>query len=223
MKAQPRYFEAYPTLAEAACEVGAVDDAIRILHEAVRLAPDNDAILARLARIYYSKWRYLEARSAISRAIDLSPETAGYYSLLGRTLHKLNLLGEAERAFGKAIDLEPRNADHHYRLGRLLLACGEREAAEQAFRQTIKLQPENALACEGLAQARRPLEPIDARKMQTLLHDQNLSDKDRVSLHFGLGMHFDAQADYASAYAHISKGNALTAAGATPCSRHPCG
>ena len=215
VKAHPRYFDAYPKLADAAFEIGAVDDAFRVLHEAARLKPEDDSVLARLAGIHLAQGNHLEARSAISRAIRINPGTADHYNLLGRILHKLNILDDAESMLRKAIELEPRNAKHHFRLGGLLHACGKRENAVKSIRQAIKLDPEKVNAWAGLARTCKTLEPGDIRKMQALLQDRELSDQERISLHFGLGTHFDVQGDYETAYAHILKGNALQASGPT--------
>ena len=210
VKAHPRYFNAYPTLAEAALEIGAVDDAIKVLQEALKLEPENAAVYAQLAEIHHARQDFLSARTAVTRAIDINPENAEHYNLLSKILNRMNLADEAAAMARKAITLRPDAADYHHCLGVALMMSGNPGEAGRSLRRAIRLQPDHAYARANLAEiTQHRAHDEDMRAMENLLHEGDRSDKQVISLHFGLGKAFEDIGDYAQAFQHFARGNAL--------------
>jgi len=210
VKAHPRYFDAYPTLAEAAMKIGAVDDAIKVLEEALKLEPENTAVHAQLAEIHHARHDFLSARTAVSRAIDINPENAEHYNLSSKILNRMNLTDEAAAMARKAIALRPDAADYHHSMGIALMMSGNPGEAGRSLRRAIRLQPDHAYAHANLAELTQHLaHDADMSTMETLLHEGNLPDKQAISLHFGLGKAFEDFGDYAQAFQHFARGNAL--------------
>ena len=216
MKTHPRFFDAYPNLAVAAFEIGAVDDAIKVLLEALKLAPENAAAYAQLAKVQHSQRNYLEARASITRAIRINPKNAAHYNLLARILYKMNLADEAATMAGKAISLNPDVAAYHHSLGVALMTSDNFEAAAHSFRRATRLQADYTHAHAMLAEVKQHLtHDEEMGTMETLLLKDDLSDQHAINLHFGLGKAFDDLGDYARAFKHFAQGNALTQASST--------
>jgi len=78
------------------------------------------------------------------------------------------------------------------------------------LRRAIRLQPDHAYAHANLAEVTQyRTHDEDMRAMEALLLEDDLPDKQVISLHFGLGKAFEDIGYYAQAFQHFAQGNAL--------------
>ena len=106
--------------------------------------------------------------------------------------------------------LKPDFPEIHYNLGIALEEMGDLPGAENAFRAALRNNPRFALAhykLAGLLGGKLPENDLAAQRR--LLAETDLTDAERLSLHFGLGRVLDARGEYAEAAAHLDRGNAL--------------
>ncbi|MBZ5606861.1 MAG: tetratricopeptide repeat protein [Acidobacteriia bacterium] len=111
-------------------------DALRLLEEAQRIAPDDARIPAEQGRIYLSLGQPDQALVAFGRALALAPHSADAFNNRGAALLALDQKQAAREDFERALEIDPCQFDARlnlHRLGRPLpapAAC--RYSAEQA-------------------------------------------------------------------------------------------
>ncbi len=126
---------------------------------------------------------------------------------------KYGRLDEAEACFRDALRADPTSADSWLRLARIQQERGDFELACQSARSSLAIRPKMADAYRMLAfilGSRLPDD--DARSMQALIQDTEVSADDRALLRFGLATALDRRGLFAEAAAHVDAANALQAA-----------
>jgi Flp pilus assembly protein TadD/tRNA A-37 threonylcarbamoyl transferase component Bud32 len=128
---------------------GAVDEAIAVCNEAIRLKPDyayayNNLGIALKNKGLQHKEALDEAVAAYKEAIRLKPKFAEAYDNLGVVLGHKGAWKEALDAHRKAIDLKRGDAEAYGNLGHTLVRKGDLDDAITAFREAIRLKPKFA-------------------------------------------------------------------------------
>ena len=91
----PNYLPAYNALAEAHLRLGQTDEAIEVLTEGLRRAPNDPVLLNNLGMTLFLERRYEEALPHFERAAAVRPEDATYRANQAATL---GMLGRADEA-----------------------------------------------------------------------------------------------------------------------------
>jgi len=118
-------------------ETGEVAQAIDMLTETMREAPDLIEAKLNLSLAYLQAHRFGEAEQLLSRVVEHEPKS-------GRAWHSLGLCAEmrndelaATAAYSRAIQFQPTFADSYIRLGRLLAKRGELDRAMALYEQGL--------------------------------------------------------------------------------------
>jgi cytochrome c-type biogenesis protein CcmH/NrfG len=132
---------------------GRVDNAIKLLEEAIKLAPDFFHAHNNLGILYQAVKRYGEAESEFKRSHQLSPKTERPLVNLGSlyieqsNLEKTDkeasgkLLDQALDALEEAVKLNPRSAPAYFLLGQANYKSSFWEEAATAFKKVMALDP----------------------------------------------------------------------------------
>jgi len=141
---------------------GELEEAERVLAEALRKNPDDPQTIGETGLIRLRQGRHTEARELFERALGLDADnrgkwksliaTADFWKLMressaARDVKNLDLAEEKARA---ALRLDPRNADGVALLGGIAADRGDPAEAERLFRRAIALDPANGAAIRGL-------------------------------------------------------------------------
>lgn len=92
--------------------------------------------------------------------------------------------------------------------GHALRAAGRRAEAVDAYRRSLALAPGLGEAWWGLTNLGAGVTPDDAAAMEVQLGRLDLSEEDRVHLHFALGRAHEAGGRYEEAFRSYAEGNA---------------
>src|ERR1035438_6761123 len=138
---------------------GRVDDALALLENQVRSAPENAEAHSLLCRVYLTVDQWDPAIAACERAVKLDPENSGYHLWLGRSygekaehagaLSAGHLALGVRDQFETAVRLNPKSVDARgdladfYLQAPWLLGGGTQKAENQA-RELAKLEPAQA-------------------------------------------------------------------------------
>src|ERR1700730_4592815 len=202
---------------------GREDEAIAAYRRAIACAPHLVEAQVRLGNVLSLGDKTSEAIACWRKAASMQPaSTLGRISL-AKALSEEGEVTAAEECLRGAIAADPASADAHSILGELLTRTGRFAEAAPFFEQTIALQPRHTLAYfslthgQAITAAERPL----LQRMDLLLADRNLADRDRVNLHFALGKALDDLGEYEQAMRHFDEANRIEAqlqklAGRTP-------
>lgn len=108
---------------------------------ALKLAPNNAAILVNLGLIDYRERKFPEAEARLKTIVRNEPETALAWLLLGIVYYDQEKLDHALAALAQAVVLAPKDPRTHHYLGVTIGRKGWYSGAEEEMRKAIELQP----------------------------------------------------------------------------------
>ncbi|MET0082180.1 MAG: sulfotransferase [Sedimenticola sp.] len=130
---------------------GNAEKAVRLLREAIRLAPETPAYYCNLGDIYRSNTRHAEAIDNYRIALQKNSGYAIAHNNMGISLIELGQYDEAVDCFRRVIDNGAGNVDTLVNLGHALDKIGKASEAENIFKRAVGLDPANIKAYLGLA------------------------------------------------------------------------
>jgi len=198
---------------------GKEDGALAALRTATALDPELAEAHGKAANILRRRNRLEDAASSYEQAFNASP--ASVYGLLCKGL-ALGTVGrgiEAEAHLKEVVARPPANAsDEYWRVeaectrGHLLSEAGRFGEAGAAFERSIELAPWQATTAHlGLVRSKKIAEddrPIVERVVKRL-GGTDLTERERMILHFAAGKAFDDLRDYGAAMEHFDAANRI--------------
>lgn len=212
VKARPDDWPNYAQAGALLLALGRTAEALPLLRRALEMAPEQPHVLNNLAAALRKSGDDREAEALLERAVALDPSYRDAAGNLARLLAAggANSVDEAIHRLRRAVALDPNLIDARSRLGNALLVVGRVEEARTCFISAIEGAPQFAQLYRYLAQT-DPLALTDEHlaAAQSLLQTE-LHIADRISVHFALGMAFDARGQYARAFEHFVSANAAS-------------
>jgi tetratricopeptide (TPR) repeat protein len=139
-------------LATAYGSLDRFDDAVVVLQEQAKLAPQDPQPQAVLGLTLRQAKRYAEARQAFEKAAQLAPDDLAVFN----QLVDLDLLDKhfdvARQRIRRQFQKSPNLPAGHYWEGKILAAEGKWDAAEAELQKTIQLDPNFSTAYDLLVQ-----------------------------------------------------------------------
>ena len=210
LELKPDFAEAWYNLGNALKDQGNPDEAVACCRRALQLKPDFTEAQVILADALKDQGKLDEAIAGYRRALELKPHGAAAHNGLGAALWEQGKLDESLACYRRAVQLEPGFAQAHSNLGSALEEMGDLPGAEDAFRAALRHDARFALAHYQLAALLGgKLPQPDLESQRRLLEQPELTDAERLLLHFGLAQVLDARGEYADAAEHLDRGNAL--------------
>lgn len=201
-----------------------IDEALRALQRAGRLAPRDWSIWDNLALALQRHADLSGAARAFRTSLELAPAQAGVWSNAAANELESGNPGEALRLAREAIRLAPDLAVAHLNAGNALSATGLHAEAEAAFLRAISLQPNLCPALLSLGREQNLCGNVDgaiATTRRALAIEPGYADA-----HVNLASYLNSLGDVVSATIHYRRAlelkPGLTAAGsgALYCSLH---
>jgi tetratricopeptide (TPR) repeat protein len=104
-----------------------------------------------LARVYYLKGNYEEARALAKKSMMLSPKEVGPRLLYGLSLQRLGRLDEASTVYHDLLVLAPANSDACYYLGEILIQQGKPCEAREYLSKVVDADPLGEVGQKAIA------------------------------------------------------------------------
>ncbi len=192
---------------------GRLDEAARFYEAARALQPGDPRFHADFGSLSAARGDHDESARHYLAAVTLDPSFVEGHQGQGQALLELGLLDEAETCFGAALRLDPTLATSWVGLARLQSERGDFELSCQSARAALVHQPSHGDAHWRLAiTLKERLADVEVQAMEDLLGRNDLPDRDRSLLHFGLASVLDARGYFERAAAHLETANALQTA-----------
>jgi tetratricopeptide (TPR) repeat protein len=210
LELKPEFAEAHNNLGIALNGQGKLDEAVAAYRRALELKPDFADAHNNLGNVLKDQGKLEEAVAAYRRSLELKPDFADAHNNLGTALKDQGKLNEAAAAYRRALELKPDFAEAHSNLGSALEQMGDFAGAEGSLRAALRHNSRFTIAHYKLAEllgGKLPEEDLAAQRR--LLEELELTDAQRLFLHFGLAQVLDARGEYAEAAEHLDRGNAL--------------
>ena len=114
------------------------EEAITILKDIIKNAPENEKITNLLGEIYFEQERYKEAASIYMASLRYHPGSFDIYYNLGMIYTMMNDFGRAKEFYEKAAEVNSLAYNAKLNLGQIALIYGDLDEAENYFRQSLK-------------------------------------------------------------------------------------
>lgn len=125
-------------------KLGRLDDAKRVLQQALTINPDLSIPALLLGMIAMREGDTLEAEAQYRTAIDIQPDLAEPHNNLAGILARRGSFAEAAYEYEKAIQGDPANAQIRQNYSVLLAHTGALSQAEVEAREAVRLEPKSA-------------------------------------------------------------------------------
>ncbi len=151
-----------------------------------------------------------DAVAHYERALFLRPDHADAHNNLGTALQAQGRADDAAAHFGRALALDPDHAAAHNNLGTVFRDEGRFADAMAHYERAIAIRPDYTEAHFNRAEL-KTFHPGDAdlKSLEALAAGDNMSADNAPYLHFALAKALEECGDYARAFEHLRKGNAL--------------
>lgn len=149
-------------------QAGRLDQAERILGEALSIAPQDPDANHLMGLVYHQAGRSDLAAPLLERAVKAAPKAAIIRVNLGVALEAIDRGDNAIRHYRKAIRHEPAYALAHNNLGHALRQKGQFLEALTAYQRALELQPDHVGAVRGLVHV--------LQRLRTVKHDANVAE-----------------------------------------------
>ena len=120
-KVPSRRGEIYKNVALIYQTQGKVEDAKRVIKEAVRLNPDDTGLMLTEANLYLETKDMVTYKTLITGILAKNPSNSELYYNLGVIAYNNKQMGEAETMYKKAIEIDPKNANANLNMAILKL------------------------------------------------------------------------------------------------------
>ncbi|MBI2444357.1 MAG: tetratricopeptide repeat protein [Candidatus Magasanikbacteria bacterium] len=148
IKINNRAAAAYRGLADSYAARQMLEEARETYRFVLRLEPDDDSVLTRLAEIAESQGDLEEAVSYYEQAVVLNDNLAPRFYHLAELLLKLNQPAAAREAIRSAVTLEDKNPRYLDMRLETAILCGDQADAEAMYRELRLVNPENQKLAE---------------------------------------------------------------------------
>ena len=207
---EPNHADAWHLSGVINAQTGNHRVAVEYIRRALTVKPDWAEAHYNLGNALKEQGKLDEAVACYRRALELMPDLAKAHNNLGIALNDQGKLDEAVASYRRALKLKPDFAEVHYNLGVALEEIGDLRSAEDCFREALRHNSRFAFAhCELVKLLGGKLPQKDLAAQRRLLEARELTDVQRLSLHFGLAHVLDARGEYAEAARHLDRANAL--------------
>jgi tetratricopeptide (TPR) repeat protein len=210
---QGEHVEAMRLLGRVCSARGLRDDAKLLLEAVVQRAPSYRAARADYARALLDQHQYQRCRQELQQLLGLEPDNRTYLRQYGAACIRQGDFEPGISLYRRLLrDAEPgqETAELHLWIAHSLRATGQQTEALQGYRAAIAAWPEGGEAWWGLANLKTYRFSADEIAVMRLAHAAPAACVvDRYHLSFALGKALEDQENYADAWRHYERGNAL--------------
>ncbi len=210
LKAIPHDVAAIRMFAELAGRLGRLPDAEKLLRRALDLAPAFTAARANLATVLHRQNRTAEALAELDLVEAVDEENPGHANLRAAALGRIGEFDEAIALYRSVLEKAPNQPKVWTSLGHVLKTVGQQEESIAAYRAALERRTSLGEVWWSLANLKTvKFTPTDVDAMKAALDEADLSDDDRLHLHFALGKALEDQKDWTTSFEHYRHGNAI--------------
>jgi len=210
LKADPADIAAIRMLAETGARLGRYADAEALLTRCVELAPGFAAARHNLATMLHRQNKNLEALAQIEMLTARDDRHPGYANLRAAILARLGEYEQAIVVCDRMLALHPFQPKGWMSYGHVLKTVGRQADSIAAYRKALDQAPTLGEAWWSLANLKTvKFAETDLRAMTEALAVPDLSDDDRLHLHYALGKAHEDAGAWDASFEHYAAGAAI--------------
>jgi len=209
----PNNVDALRLLALLASRTGALDQAIRMLENCTRIAPDYALAWENLAKLYRQKddqESLLKASECFKKATELRPDWAEGWAGLGTMQTRSSLHEEGIMSYKKSLSLKIKQPRVHLSLGHVYKTTGSQENSINSYKEAIYHDEDFGEAYWSLANLKTyKFNSDELDEMEYRLSLKELPERERVHFLFSLGKGYEDIGEYEKSFEFYKQGNNL--------------
>ncbi len=151
------------------------------------------------------------ALAVLRKAVALKKNYTEAELSLGNALEDMGKYEEAAQVFQGLLAHDPGHAGALNNLGNIYRLLGKMKEASECYSKVLAKDPSNAQARYNLSRTGKSGEKDKGSvdEIAAMLAQPDLTDAEKVPLHFSLGKIYDDLSDYGQAFHHFMEGNRL--------------
>ena len=209
----PNNVDALRLLALLASRTGAVDQAITMLENCTKIAPDYALAWENLAKMYRQKDdpdSLQKAAFCFSKATELRPDWAEGWAGLGTMQTRSSQHEEGIESYKKSIELKANQPRVHLSLGHVYKTTGNQEACINSYNEAISFDNNFGEAYWSLANLKTyQFSDEEILNMEKKVELTEVAEREKVHFLFSLGKAFEDMGNYDESFEYYKRGNDL--------------
>ncbi|HEX9138794.1 MAG TPA: sulfotransferase [Steroidobacteraceae bacterium] len=210
LQLHPNDVAALRMLAEVAARLRRYKDAETLLVRCLELAPGFSAARHNYAVVLHRRSQPAAALKELEKLLALEPRNPGYLNLKAAVLAGMGEFSHSLDVYREVLEAYPNQPKIWMSYGHALKTSARIDEGIAAYRKSIAQLPSLGEAYWSLANLKTfRFEASDVDAMKVQLQRGDLSDDDRLHLHFALGKALEDAGNYAQSFEHYLQGNEL--------------
>lgn len=210
LKAKPFDVAAIRMMGELAARIGRFADSELLLRRTLELAPGFTAARTNLATVLHRQHRSSEALAELDALLAEDPDNAQARNLKAAALGRTGSYEEAAQLYEEVLARFPDQPKIWMSYGHILKTVGRREDSIGAYRRALGQNPRLGEVWWSLANLKTySFDGADLDIMRSALGRNDLSEEDRLHLHFALGKALEDAGRPEESFSHYAEGNRL--------------
>ena len=210
LRADPGHVAALCGLAALSLAADKPNDAERLLRHALKQSASIPLAWRGLGQTLMALGRLTEAEAAARRLLKIEPENPQSWITIAAVATRLLRQEEALEAYQQAARLKPEEVQLQMSIGHVHKTLGRRMESEAAYKAALAMDPGSAEAYWSLADLKNySFSDTEVVAMQQLLASAGVARAATAQLQFALGKALEQRGQYADAFGHYARGNAL--------------
>ena len=210
LQEDPSHVAALCGLAALSLAADRAHDTERLLRHALKQSAYIPLAYRGLGTALIRLGRLKEAEAVARHLEKIEPGSPQTWVTIAAVATRLMRQEEALRAYERAADLKPDEVGLRVSAGHVQKTLGRRQESEASYKAALQMDPGIAEAYWSLADLKNyTFSDEEIAAMQELLERDKRGRSNEAQLHFALGRAFEQRQEYARAFAHYARGNAL--------------
>ena len=209
----PNNVDALRLLALLASRTGAVDQAINMLENCTKIAPDYALAWENLAKMYRQKDdpdSLQKAAFCFTKATELRPNWAEGWAGLGTMQTRSSQHEEGIESYKKSIELKANQPRVHLSLGHVYKTTGNQEACISSYNEAISFDNNFGEAYWSLANLKTyKFSGEEISSMEKKIELTEVPEREKVHFLFSLGKALEDMGNYDESFQYYKRGNDL--------------
>jgi len=209
----PNNVDALRLLALLASRTGAVDQAINMLENCTKIAPDYALAWENLAKMYRQKDdpdSLQKAAFCFTKATELRPDWAEGWAGLGTMQTRSSQHKEGIESYKKSIELKVNQPRVHLSLGHVYKTTGNQEECINSYNDAISFDKNFGEAYWSLANLKTyKFSGEEILNMEKRVELTEVPEREKVHFLFSLGKAFEDMGSYDESFEYYKRGNDL--------------
>jgi tetratricopeptide (TPR) repeat protein len=210
LAARPTDAAALRLLADTVAAQGRDSDAERLLELCLQIDAAYDGARFTYAEVLFRRQKGAQALAQVERLLAARPDDPAHRNLHAACLALVGDYGRAMEVYEGLLAQFPAHPNIWLNYGHALRTTGRQDDTVAAYRRGIALSPALGEAYWSLANLKTVLFSTEERSaMAAQLARPDISDEDRLHLHYALGKALEDVGDWEASFGHYAHGAAL--------------